>query len=375
MSECKMEIVSPGDENGNHMIVKWRFSSGLEVTSLPTANFYGGEWDLGPTWNYLVTGDRPFLVDTGRFGRTKNLLDMLEQVGVDGRDIDFIVLSHGHEDHDGGAAEFSKKFGTRIKSHSIYDRRIRFYPEKAPQGSRPDFPAACWHCFMPESFSKANCLEYHQDRADMPVFPVGDGDEIAPGVMVRHVPGHSPDSLAIFLGDDAVFTGDAVLPQITPFPTTEKFFEQESHILGDDYKNENKVFGLKVYLDSLAELKAAGLKAPDLKIFPAHRLYYDGQWNDMNLAGRIDEILSHHTVRGLDILDILSTGPQTAREITLKHFKEKQLKGFGVLMGENEVVSHLELLQTLGDVSLTEDGKYFADGGETFSSFMKSART
>ena len=33
---------------------------------------------MGPTWNYLVTGDRLFLVDTGRRGMAKPLLEMIE---------------------------------------------------------------------------------------------------------------------------------------------------------------------------------------------------------------------------------------------------------------------------------------------------------
>jgi len=64
------EIIQQGDASGNGMVAKIRLPSGLEVITLPTKNFYGGHWDLGPTWNYAVMADRPFLVDAGRFGRT-----------------------------------------------------------------------------------------------------------------------------------------------------------------------------------------------------------------------------------------------------------------------------------------------------------------
>ena len=56
------KIISQGDENGNEMVVKFQLPSGLEIIGLPTKNFYGGYWDLGPTWNYAVLADEPFLM-------------------------------------------------------------------------------------------------------------------------------------------------------------------------------------------------------------------------------------------------------------------------------------------------------------------------
>ena len=52
-----------------NMVIRFRMPSGLEILGLPTKNSYGGHWDLGPTWNYAVMSDRPFLVDAGRFGQ------------------------------------------------------------------------------------------------------------------------------------------------------------------------------------------------------------------------------------------------------------------------------------------------------------------
>ncbi len=58
--------MSQGDENGNEMVVKFQLSLGLEIVGLPTKNFYGGHWDLGPTWNYAVMADSPFLIESLR---------------------------------------------------------------------------------------------------------------------------------------------------------------------------------------------------------------------------------------------------------------------------------------------------------------------
>jgi hypothetical protein len=67
------EVIHRGDDSGNEMTVRWRLPSGLEIIGLPTKNAYGGHWDLGPTWNYAVLTDKPFLVDSGRFGQGNQL--------------------------------------------------------------------------------------------------------------------------------------------------------------------------------------------------------------------------------------------------------------------------------------------------------------
>ena len=71
------EVINQGDESGNGMTVRFGLPSGLEIIGLPTKNFYGGHWDLGPTLNYVVLVDRPFLVDAGRYGQGRHLVDML----------------------------------------------------------------------------------------------------------------------------------------------------------------------------------------------------------------------------------------------------------------------------------------------------------
>jgi glyoxylase-like metal-dependent hydrolase (beta-lactamase superfamily II) len=183
------------------MTVRWRLPSGLEIFGLPTRNAYGGHWDLGPTWNYAVLTDRPFLVDSGRFGQGNQLIGMMESVGINAQDLEFVLISHGHEDHDGGLAELVNGTHLSVKAHAVYEHLIKTYPAQSPESTKSDFPAKCWHCPMPESFYTQNCLEYHQVLQGLKVDPVGDGEtEIGPDVHTYHLPGHSPDCLAVRLG-------------------------------------------------------------------------------------------------------------------------------------------------------------------------------
>ena len=355
------------------MPFRLRLPSGLEILGLPTENFYGGEWDLGPTWNYAVLADNPFLVDTGRKGMGLNLLKMMESHGLSGKALKSIVISHGHEDHDGGLFEMANLTKAQVQAHGIYDRLIRFYPKAAPRDARRRFPASCWRCFMPESFSTENCLEYQLDRSKLVVEEIGDGDlQGVQDVQVYHVPGHSPDSVAIRLGDEALIVGDTVLPDITPWPSTEAFFQDVRQILKPEYTTPQSIYGLRAYISSIKRLRKVGEEFPHLIVLPAHRLFYDNHWNEINLQARVDELIAHHVQRCADILRILNRGPKTAKEIAVEHFEASLLEGFGILMAKNEIMSHCELLSASGDVILTEEMRFTATGTANYVATIES---
>ena len=370
------DIINQGDENGNEMIVKFKLPSGLEIYGLPTKNFYGGHWDLGPTWNYAVMSDEPFLVDTGRFGQGKNLLGMLESTGISVQDFEYVLISHSHEDHDGGLAELVECTQLEVRAHAIYDLLIRQYPANAPPGHKEHFPAKCWHCPMPESFWSKNCLEYHRTLKDLEVNKIDDGENyLSDNICSYHLPGHSPDCLAVLLGNEAIIVGDIVLPDISPWPTRQALFADVDEIIAPDYPEAEAIFGLQRYIKSLKKLESIALQYPEILVLPAHRLFYDNRWNGIHLAGRVNELIQHHVDRCEAIIEIANDRPKTAEEIADEHFDERLLEGFGALMAANEVISHCELLIASGDVAAVEENKYIATGITNFDFYIGSLRS
>ena len=376
MKKYIKKIICRGDENGNEMVVKFQLPSGLEIVGLPTKNFYGGHWDLGPTWNYAVMADSPFLVDSGRFGQGENLVAMMESAGISAKDLEFVLISHSHEDHDGGLADLVESIRLKVKAHAVYDLLIRQYPEGAPGGYRENFPAKCWHCPMPESFWSNNCLEYHRVLKDLEIEAIGDGENyLANDVRSYHLAGHSPDCLAVLLGEEAIVVGDIVLPEISPWPTRLALFDEVAEILKLEYPDPEAIFGLQRYIKSLKKLAEIGFQYPEILVLPAHRFYYNNQWNGVRLADRANELIRHHIERCADILEILSRRPQTAAKIAQEYFEPKLLEGLGSMMAANEVISHCELLIAGGDVVEVNGNNYAATGNADFKIYIESLKS
>ncbi|WP_037812562.1 MBL fold metallo-hydrolase [Streptomyces sp. NRRL S-1022] len=66
---------------------------------------------------YLLLGRRPVVVDSGVPGSGRKVYEQVAEQGVDPDDISMIVVTHGHIDHFGGAAELSRLTGAPIAAH------------------------------------------------------------------------------------------------------------------------------------------------------------------------------------------------------------------------------------------------------------------
>lgn len=63
---------------------------------------------------YLLLGERPVLVDTGAPGDLRRILTALKTHRIEPRQLALILLTHGHSDHAGCAAELRRLSGAQI---------------------------------------------------------------------------------------------------------------------------------------------------------------------------------------------------------------------------------------------------------------------
>jgi hypothetical protein len=192
-------------------------------------------------------------------------------------------------------------------------------------------------------------------------------DEKLGNLTFLHAPGHSPDAICISL-DGLVFTGDHVLPEISPHPTMKTQYAAEiKQRLPVAYHDEDRSFGLVTYLRSLQKIAHIG---PDIGVMPAHRLFSKNQFNFQSLL-RAGEIIEHHASRLSGILRTIGPGPASLEAVTRRTFERRKLVGLNLFAALTEVVAHIELLEDAGDLQVTEEHRLVRTGSENYRQLIQ----
>jgi len=133
---------------------------------------------------YLMSLDELILIDTGAGWSVEKIINNINRLGLDSRNLSKILLTHCHIDHIGGAPEIKRRFGSKIYVHQL----------DAPplENGDPILTAADWYqtSFPPTPVDvKFNLKEE--------MLTIGDQK-----VICIHTPGHTPGSICIYLDKD-----------------------------------------------------------------------------------------------------------------------------------------------------------------------------
>lgn len=173
---------------------------------------------LVPNAVYLIRGPEPTLIDAGVDGApTAQLVEPLRALGLGLADVRLLLLTHGHPDHMGGAADL------RDASRALH---VRCHP--ADRGWVEDHERSIAETFgslgddwRPDEATIADQLAQAGPSVTVDaVLEAGVKVGSDAAIDAEHVPGHTPGSVAYLHGPSgALFTGDALQGYGVSIPT------------------------------------------------------------------------------------------------------------------------------------------------------------
>jgi glyoxylase-like metal-dependent hydrolase (beta-lactamase superfamily II) len=263
---------------------------------------------------YLVANrGQGIMIDSGfpNEESSRERLDYLKGLGE--IRLDYIVLTHHHIDHSGGAHRLREATGARITMHPLEAQLLLEAAERVSAGESAE-----------EQRLRREAAKVTADLT------VGDGDALPAGSLtlrVVHTPGHSAGHICLFLEEERVlFSGDNVLgigtTAIAPPPS------------GD----------MAQYLDSLRRMKALDA----VIICPGHGPIVQ-QPNR-----KIQELIDHRRERDEQVLLLISQGKDRLSALVREVYPE--LSPHLERMARGQILSHLYKLQQEGKVVLREEG-------------------
>lgn len=160
---------------------------------------------LGMVNSYLLRGSGgDILIDTGTSGQAENILCALPEDAS----IRLILLTHGHSDHTGSAAELSERLQapiamTRTDYEAMQSGKPICFEADNPLGRILSHRANGQT--NPPDFVPAVFLE-----EDMPLAPYGAAAQVV------LLPGHTEGSAGVLTADGAWIVGDAMMHMLCP---------------------------------------------------------------------------------------------------------------------------------------------------------------
>lgn len=259
------------------------------------------------------------------------LLAGLRELGHAPEDITQIAVTHGHWDHYTQAIGWQRKYGVTV--YLGHEERHSILAFDESDGPMPAQARLLPRAGAPELATELEALEVEGHEVGV---PFGDPDvwlhdqqviDLGGKPLIAHLtPGHTRGHMMFEDPDGhAMFTGDHILPRITPSIGFERDPEETP---------------LASYLDSLRLV----VDRYDSRMLPAH-----GRIGD-SVHERAHELLAHHERRLKEVGDFALSGVQTAFRIaehmrwTRRELRLSELNLTHQTVAVLEVAAHLDVL-------------------------------
>ncbi|MFJ1755034.1 MBL fold metallo-hydrolase [Kitasatospora sp. NPDC088134] len=152
---------------------------------------------------YLLLGRRPVLVDAGTPGSGRRIHDGIAAHGVDPADLALIVLTHGHLDHFGSAAELHRLTGAPLAGHAA-----DLGPYRSGRVREPYLPTGP----MGRLMARNRKLHVAAEPCEPELVVRGETnlDEFGLAARIMPTPGHTAGSISVLTEDGALVAGDLI---------------------------------------------------------------------------------------------------------------------------------------------------------------------
>jgi len=141
--------------------------------------YYIGMDNIG-AWA-LTTSEGIILLDAMMMNNyEQTVVDGLKTLGLDPADIEYIVISHAHNDHFGGAAFLQKRYGAKVVMAEADWEHIKVWPQMGPDAPLPEKDIAITDgdtLTLGDTTIRFVVTPGHTPGTLSPLVPLKDGDE------------------------------------------------------------------------------------------------------------------------------------------------------------------------------------------------------
>lgn len=153
-------------------------------------------WDTEVLAAYLFDGEEATLIETGTAAGLNTLVEGLIDLGVHPSDLTNAVISHIHIDHSGGAAGLvDRNPDLNVYIHESSAAHL-VDPNRLAESSKRVMGEHFWSMGAPHSLPESNLVRVPDAGITI--------DTSTRSLEVVHVPGHSPDHLAVLDGESNI---------------------------------------------------------------------------------------------------------------------------------------------------------------------------
>ncbi|OLZ72325.1 MBL fold metallo-hydrolase [Streptomyces amritsarensis] len=152
---------------------------------------------------YLLLGRRPVIVDAGTPGSGRRIAAQVAAHGVDPSDVSLIVVTHGHIDHFGSAAELHRLTGAPVAGHAA-----DLGPFRTGRAREPYLPTGRMGRVMARN--KNLHLRVEPFEPGVLITRETDLDDFGVAARIMPTPGHTPGSVSVLTGQGDLVAGDLI---------------------------------------------------------------------------------------------------------------------------------------------------------------------